>query len=725
MTGSRSLSEGRAELAKGRLFAGLRETFRVPGRALAFVILGLLVLARARDLSFLETIALRGFDLEQEIAPRAYQPLPVRIVAIDEKSLSRYGQWPWPRTLVASLVRQIAAGHPRALGVDIIFAESDRLSPGKLIDELPDLPAPLARELALLPPNETTLAQAFKEVPTVLEIGASDEAEPAAHGPSRITMIRESGSDPRRFLIGYPYFLRSLPALTAAAGGQGAVLNNPDRDGITRRLPLFVVGHGQLVPGLALEILRVASGASTLGILTAKDGIQGGSVDGVFIPTDAHGRAYPHFTPSYENRYISAADLLDRSYDPGALRGGLVLLGVIGQGLVDERQTPLGLMAGVEVQAQLVECILSGNLLRRPAELRWIEVALFLAAGMITIFALPYRQPRIASALFGILVLLLFGAAFGCFCFFSVLIDPFCPSAAPIATFGVMLGASLRAAEAARRRLAAELEHQRQIEARLEGELSAARSIQMGLLPHRFPGPPERRDVDLYALIEPARMVGGDLYDFMLLDPRRLFFAVADVSGKGVPAALFMAMTKEVLRDAVVRHGEALDRVFADANAKITASSGDMAGAGGDMMFVTVFAGILNLASGMLVYVNAGHDSPFLLRAGAGTMELTAEGGPPLGAIEDFRYSVERRQLTLGDLLLLYTDGVTEAEDPDDSFYTATRLELLLRAAPTGSAKELVELVREDIRRFAATAEQADDITLLAVRWTSAEAGTA
>jgi adenylate cyclase len=453
---------------------------------------------------------------------------------------------------------------------------------------------------------------------------------------------------------------------------------------------------------------------------------KGGGVGGAFIPTDARGRVYPYFTPSYEIRYISAADLLDRSrsYNPAALRGGFVLLGVIGQGLIDERQTPLGLMAGVEVQAQLVECMLTGNVLRRPARLEWIEIALILAAGLITVFALPYGRPRIASAAFVFLILLLSSAAFGCFRFFGLLIDVVYPSAASIVTFGVMLGASLRAAEASRRRLAIELEHEREIEVRLEGELSAARSIQMGLLPRRFPGPPERSDIEVYALIEPARIIGGDLYDFVLLDSGRLFFAIADVSGNGVPAALFMAMTKEVLRDAMMRHGEALDRVFAEANAKISASGSDMAEAGGNMMFVTVFAGILNLASGMIAYVNAGHDSPFLLRAGAEALEFSSVGGPPLGTIEDFEYPVERHQLTPGDLLLLYTDGVTEAEDTNATFYTASRLKLFLRSAPSASAKALVELVREDVRRFAAGAEQADDITLLAVRWAGANLPT-
>jgi len=721
MTGSRSRSEGNSELPQPRFPARWVKIFRSPGRALALVMLGLLALVWARAPGFVETLALRGFDREQLIAPRANQPLPVSIVAIDEKSLSKYGQWPWPRTIVARLVHQIAAGHPRALGVDIIFAESDPLSPGKLVDARPDLPAPLAHELSLLQPNEAALAEAFEEAPTVLAIGSSDEPEPAARGPSRVTIVRESGGDPRPFLKAYPYLLRSIPELTAAARGQGAVLDNPDPDGITRRLPLFVVGNGQLIPAISLEMLRVASGAGTLGILAATDGVRGGSVDGVFIPTDAHGRMYPHFMPSNEDTYFSAADVMDGTTDPAVLRGGIVLLGVIGQGLIDDRQTPLGLMSGVEVQAQVVECILSGNLLRRPANLYWTELALVLAAGLIAVFALPYSRPRIASVEFIVLILLLFGAAFGCFHFFNLLLDAVWPSVALIVTFGVMLTASSRAAEAARRRLAAELEHERQVEARLEGELGAARSIQMGLLPHKFPGPPERSDVDLYALIEPARMVGGDLYDFMLLDSTRFFFAIADVSGKGVPAALFMAMTKEVLRDAVARHDEALDLAFAAANARISASSGDMAGAGGDMMFVTVFAGILNLASGMLVYVNAGHDSPFIIRAGTEPAELAGEGGPPLGTVDDFQYPVARHQLARGEMLLLYTDGVTEAEDRNDAFYTGARLERLLQSAPTSGAKALVEFVREDIRRFAAGADQADDITLLAVQWTGVE----
>ena len=240
------------------------------------------------------------------------------------------------------------------------------------------------------------------------------------------------------------------------------------------------------------------------------------------------------------------------------------------------------------------------------------------------------------------MIVALIGVEYASFRALHLLFDGVYPALGVIVTFGVMLGASLRAAEAARRRLAADLEREREAKARIEGELNAARAIQMGLLPRHFIGFPDRRDVDIYAVIEPARMVGGDLYDFVMLDSYRLSFAIADVSGKGVPAALFMAMSKEVLRAATVSHGDALDKVFAEANARIAAASNDMAGVGANMMFVTVFAGVLDLASGRLVYVSAGHDSPFVLGPQAAGSTVARARRTPTGFGR--RLSLSRRR---------------------------------------------------------------------------------
>ncbi|MGC2275084.1 MAG: PP2C family protein-serine/threonine phosphatase, partial [Candidatus Binatus sp.] len=359
----------------------------------------------------------------------------------------------------------------------------------------------------------------------------------------------------------------------------------------------------------------------------------------------------------------------------------------------------------------------TGNLLRRPAYLNAVEIAIVLIAGLVVVFALPYENPRMAAAAFLCIVAILFGAALVSFEWSKLLLDGIYPALSSALVFGVMLSENLRVAEAGRRRLAGELQHEREMEARLDGELNAARSIQLGLLPRHFPGPPANREVEVYASIEPARMVGGDLYDFVLLDAEHLSFAIADVSGKGVPAALFMAMTKEVLHTATLRYRNALDRVFNEANDKISAASEELGAGGTNMMFVTVFAGIIDLATGMLVYVNAGHDAPFVMRAGAAPASLPIAGGPPLGTVDDFQYSIEQRQLAPGEMVLAYTDGVTEAQDANKALYSGARLERLIAAAPMTTAKGVVDYVRDDVRRFAAGAEQADDITLLAVRW--------
>ena len=709
-------SEDKSQAQSGRPLTRLRGLFASPGRAPALVVLAMLVIVRSLDPAVVQSLRLRGFDFLEQLAPRKYQPLPVEIVAIDDKSLAQYGQWPWSRARVAQLVDKIAAGKPSVLGVDIIFAEPDRLSPGRLIDSDPEIPAQLAGELSHLPSHEAVLAEALHKIPTVLAVAASNEAA-HARPPSRVTMILESGADPRPFLFTHPELVRSLPEIEAAERGYGSIDQEADPDGVIRRVPLFIVAEGHLVPNLALEMLRVASGAGALGIDSGKEGVQGATLGSNFLPTDGRGRIYPYFTPSYDARYISAADLLNGSYDPARLSGAAVLLGSSALGLTDQDQTPRGLMPGIEVWAQSLESMLSGNLLRRPAFLNSVEIALVIVAGLVVVFALPYENPRMAAAVFLGIVAILFGSALVNFKFSKLLLDGIYPALSSALVFGVMLSENLRVAEAGRRRLAAELQHEREMEARLDGELNAARAIQLGLLPRHFPGPPDRSDVEVYASIEPARMVGGDLYDFVLLDPEHLSFAIADVSGKGVPAALFMAMTKEVLHTATLRYRNALDRVFGEANDKISAASEELGAGGTNMMFVTVFAGILDLATGVLVYVNAGHDSPFVMRAGSAPASLPLAGGPPLGTVDDFQYSIEQRQLARGEMVLAYTDGVTEAQDANKALYSGARLERLLATAPMTGARSVVDFVRDDVRRFAAGAEQADDITLLAVRW--------
>ncbi|AGW14648.1 SpoIIE family protein phosphatase [Megalodesulfovibrio gigas] len=243
---------------------------------------------------------------------------------------------------------------------------------------------------------------------------------------------------------------------------------------------------------------------------------------------------------------------------------------------------------------------------------------------------------------------------------------------------------------------------------RIESELGIAREIQLGLLPKIFPPFPNREELDLNALLVSAREVGGDLYDFALLDERRLFFSIGDVSGKGVPAALFMAIAKTLVKGAAERRSDPA-RMMAQVNAQLSQDNPNC-------MFVTLVIGILDLQTGEIQLANAGHNPPVIMDA-QGVRYLPWQGSPVAGFMEDVVYTGFSVTLAPGDMLLLYTDGVTEAMNNALQLYGEDRLLTTLREAAPESAKAATDAVRDSVTHFADGAEQSDDITMLCLRW--------
>jgi serine phosphatase RsbU (regulator of sigma subunit)/CHASE2 domain-containing sensor protein len=680
---------------------------RGPGRAAALALVAGALVLRIIDPGILTELRVRGFDLVERVWPRAGDLARVTIVDIDERSLAQYGPWPWPRHLVAELVRRIAQGSPRVLGIDTVFADQNRLLQTEIIRELPALPSAVAEALAQLPQSDRELAEAIASIPTVLAIATSREQVARSSGQIQAAPIRQVGDDPTPFLKSYKSVFQSQPDLRAVASGAGAIAIEPDGDGVVRRLALAVSYQQTIIPSFALEVVRVGSGEREIVIDTSTLGVDSVRIGGTTIPTDRRGRAILHFAPS-QARYISALDILDPAFDLDELRGQTILLGVAGVGIAGLRQTPLGLVRAVDLHAQLIESILLGDLLRRPPFLDWFELAAALLAGLTIIWLLRYARPLQAVGIAAAIVAVLFAFELGLFRFADRLFDSTFPVLTLLGALGVMLVGSLRAAQT-------ELTREQEAKQRVEGELAAAQAIQMGLLPRCFPAFPERPDIDVYARIEPARMVGGDLYDYLLIaGGSRLFFFIADVSGKGIPAALLMAVTKEVVRDAVLTFAPALDRILEEANRKTAAANTELQSEGG--VFVTAFAGILDLGSGQVDFASAGHDAPFIVGSKTGLRRLVTEGGPPLGAVDDFRYPIDRDRIEPGEILLLYTDGVTEAENASHTLYSSERLTTALEKAPLVDAQGIVAAVIDDVGRFVGGAEQSDDMTLLALR---------
>lgn len=244
---------------------------------------------------------------------------------------------------------------------------------------------------------------------------------------------------------------------------------------------------------------------------------------------------------------------------------------------------------------------------------------------------------------------------------------------------------------------------------RMESELNIGRDIQMRMLPMEFPAFPNRSEFDVHAALHPAREVGGDFYDFFLIDEDRFCFGVGDVSGKGVPSALFMAMTKTLIKSRASNDGSPASI--------LTHVNDEMAVNNESAMFVTIWLGILDLVSGRVTYCNAGHNPPYLRRAGGSLERLAVRHGPVVGAMEGMVYGESTLELGRGDAFLLYTDGVTEAMDPDRNLYEEHRLVSALEPQDEGKPEELVRVTVDDVWEFQSDAEQADDITVLALQW--------
>ena len=244
---------------------------------------------------------------------------------------------------------------------------------------------------------------------------------------------------------------------------------------------------------------------------------------------------------------------------------------------------------------------------------------------------------------------------------------------------------------------------------RIGAELDVAAKIQSSMLPCIFPAFPDRNEFDIYATMDPAKEVGGDFYDFFMVDADHLAFVVADVSGKGVPAALFMVIGKTLIKDHTGLHDD-LGEVFTEVNNILCASNSEE-------MFITAFEGVLNLKTGELRYVNAGHEIPFLCRKGGVFEPYKVRAGFVLAGMQGIRYRAGSIQLEPGDKVFQYSDGIPEAINSEKAPYGMKRLESVLAKNSEKAPSELLPLVKADVDAFVGDADQFDDITMLCIEF--------
>ncbi|MEP4487009.1 MAG: CHASE2 domain-containing protein [Halioglobus sp.] len=342
------------------------------------------------------------FDSYQKYHPRVPLSQPVTIVAVDETSLARLGQWPWPRNKLAEVIDAIDFYQPAAIGFDMYMPEADQTSPDKVAENLPPgAPPELGAQLKALPSHEERLAQSLASVPSILGAAGFDFTTFTSRAGLLTAPVSVSGGDALPYVRRFEAVLASLPVLQSAARGQ-AILSVDLEFGVVRRIPLVVAIGDEVVSGLAMEMLRIATGSTAVEVEVARHGIDSVSVADLQVPTQPGGEIWLHYARSETTagRYVSAVDVLEGRVDPEQLSGKLVMLGLTGSGLHDMRTTALReLVPGIEIQAQVLESMFDGRFLLRPWWIKWLEVFLIVAIGSFLIWFIPRTDSPLATFL--------------------------------------------------------------------------------------------------------------------------------------------------------------------------------------------------------------------------------------------------------------------------------------------------------------------------------------
>jgi adenylate cyclase len=399
------------------------------------------VAGRAYDPFLVQAFRLIAFDTYQRIAPLQYDPaIPVRVVDIDQESLAKHGQWPWPRTVVRDLVERLAEHKAAAIAFDVLFAEADRTSVEQVVKILPgDQAARLANVAGGGPSNDQQFSESLRKSPSVLPaLLVNRPGTPPVQKKAGFTF---GGDDPKPFLPTFAGAEPNLSILEDAARGLGAFNWLPSRDQVVRRAPMFFRVGDEFVPSLTAEALRVATGVSTYELKASNasgetafgksTGVNSVRIGNVVLPLDPDGAVTLRFRASNPAAFIPAWKVLAGGVDRAEIEGKILLIGTSAQGLLDLRATPVDeVLPGVEVHAMALEHILAGHRLVRPDYALGVEQAAILVLGLLLAFVMPRLAPGTAATLGAATFVVVILAGWIAYRYGDLLFDPLYPALA-------------------------------------------------------------------------------------------------------------------------------------------------------------------------------------------------------------------------------------------------------------------------------------------------------
>ena len=588
------------------------------------------------------------------------------VIGIDEEALELLGPYnTWDRNIMASALEALAEDpekKPAVTAVDILYA-------GTSTQQADDRLAAAAGKLG----NVITASMAGFGEKITWENGHAVEVQTSA-------------------VLAYEEPYEALCSSTA----QGHINAMTDVDGVMRHGLLYVEPDGS-------EESRVYS----MAFQAARSYLEQKGLELKPPQTVGKGHFYIPYTAGPGGYYdgVSIAALIGGQVPADYWAGKIVIIGPYAPALQDAYLTPIDKgtqMYGVEIQANVIQSFLEG---RRKTEMSDLPQLLFLflfsTASMILFLRMKVARGGVLCACLIIcsafLTFILYAAGF--------VTHPFWLPFALLTLYILALAAHYIRAVRERHALALEKE-------RIEAELSLATRIQLSALPKDFPPFPDRKEFDLFASMKPAKEVGGDFYDFFLIDDDHLGLVIADVSGKGVPAALFMMVSMALVRHAAMspENEKSPAKILKAVNAQVCYRNPEE-------MFVTVWLGVLEISTGKLTAANAGHEYPAVKPAGASFELFKDRHGLVIGAMEMTRYREYELQLEPGAKLFVYTDGVAEAANSRDELFGTERMIRALQGAEDGSPEEILDAVNAAVAEFAGSAPQFDDLTMLCLSY--------
>ena len=590
------------------------------------------------------------------------------IIGIDDKALDMLGPYnTWDRNIIASVLEVLASdpdNKPAVTCVDVLYA-------GRSSQQADQRLAAAAENLG----NVVTATLAEFGLGVTWENGHATSMDASA-------------------VINYEEPYEELAACTV----QGHINAMTDSDDVMRHALLYVEPESGRVYSMAYQ--------------AAKLFLEQKGKTPRMPAANSRGMFYIPYTarPGTYSDDISVVDLLMGNVPSGYWAGRIVLIGVYTGGLLDAYFTPIQRgkqMFGVEIQANVIQSLLDGNFKREIGDWPQLIVIFILSLAAVILFLRLRLAPGGAvcaglAALGAGLPLLMYRLGW--------VVHPLWLPICALALY--ILALADHYVRAARERMALALENER-----IGAELSVATRIQTDSLPREFPPFPERTEFDIYASMDPAKEVGGDLYDFFLIDEDHLGLVIGDVSGKGVPAALLMMVAAALIRNALMT-GDGPAKALQSVNAQICARNPDN-------MFVTVWLGVLEISTGKVTAANAGHEFPALKKASEHFELFKDKHGFVVGGMDGVRYREYQLALEPGDKLFVYTDGVAEATDSKEELFGTDRMIEALRSGEDGTPQAVLEAVNRAVAAFVGEAPQFDDLTMLCLQYNGAPAAKA